>query len=40
MYENNALEKYIRQLDAIEADDNVAGLTSEEKIIMKILEAS
>ncbi|MES2775484.1 MAG: DNA topoisomerase IB [Bacteroidota bacterium] len=38
LYENKSLEKYIQQLDAIEADDNKAGLTAEEKIVMKILE--
>ena len=38
MYENNDLEKYIRQLDVIEKDDDKAGLTIEEKVVMKILE--
>lgn len=37
LYENKTLEKYISQLDKIERDDDKAGLTSEEKIVMKIL---
>jgi DNA topoisomerase I len=40
MYENKSLEKYITELDAIEKNDNKSDLTSEEKIVMKILEAS
>jgi len=39
MYENNDLEKYIKQLDAIETNGHTADLTPEEKILMKILEA-
>lgn len=38
LYEENKLDKYINQLDAIEDDDNKSGLTSEEKVLMKILE--
>ncbi len=38
MYENKSLEKYIRQLDTIEVNDNKTDLTAEEKIVMKILE--
>jgi len=37
MYEDRSLEKYLQQLDHIEKDDGHAGLTSEEKILMKIL---
>ena len=37
MYEDNSLEKYMRELDSIEKDDDRAGLTAEEKIVMKIL---
>ncbi|WP_153800954.1 DNA topoisomerase IB [Foetidibacter luteolus] len=37
MYENKGLEKYIKQLEDIEADDNRSGLTAEEKILMNIL---
>ena len=40
LYESKALEKYLHQLDAIQKDDDKAGLTAEEKIVMKILEAS
>ena len=38
MYEDKSLEKYIQQLNEIEKDDDKAGLTPEEKIVMKILE--
>lgn len=38
MYENKSLEKYIKQLDLIEVNDNKTDLTAEEKIVMKILE--
>ena len=38
--ETNGLEKYIRQLDKISVNDNKSGLTAEEKMVMKILEAS
>ena len=38
LYENKSLEKYLNQLDEIQVDDNKAGLTAEEKIVMKILE--
>ena len=38
LYEDKSLEKYLHQLDKIEVDDNAAGLTAEEKIVMKILE--
>lgn len=37
LYEDRSLEKYLYQLDKIEVDDNKAGLTVEEKIIMRIL---
>jgi DNA topoisomerase-1 len=37
LYENNGMNKYFSQLDKLEIDDNKTGLTSEEKIIMKIL---
>ena len=30
LYEEKALDKYIKELDAIEKDDNLSGLTSEE----------
>ena len=38
LYENKALEKYLAELDHIKVNDNKADLTSEEKIVMKILE--
>jgi DNA topoisomerase I len=39
MYEENALAKYVSELDKIEACDNKTDLTGEEKVLMKILEA-
>lgn len=38
LYESKALEKYLAELNSIEVDDNISGLTAEEKIVMKILE--
>ncbi len=38
LYENRQMEKYFVELDNIEKDDNKASLTSEEKMIMSILE--
>jgi len=38
MYENKSLEKYFKELEKTEVDDNKAGLTAEEKIVVKILE--
>ena len=37
LYENGTLKKYIKELDAIEVDDDKAGLTSAELVLMKIL---
>lgn len=37
LYENNNLHKYLKELDTIEKSDNLAGLTSEERVLMKIL---
>ncbi len=37
LYEENKLDKYINELDAIEVDDNKSGLAEEEKVLMKIL---
>lgn len=39
VYESGELKKYIAKPDAIEKDDGKAGLSPEEKIVMKILEA-
>ena len=39
LYENKSLEKYFKELDKIEVNDNAADLTPEEKIVVKILEA-
>ena len=38
LYEEKALDKYIKELDAIEKYDNLSGLTSEERVLMKILK--
>ncbi|MDB5196753.1 MAG: topoisomerase [Flaviaesturariibacter sp.] len=38
LYEERSLAKYLKQLDAIEQPDDLAGLTSEEKVLMKILK--
>lgn len=38
MYENKTLDKYLSHLNKINRNDNVSGLTSEEKIVMQILE--
>ena len=40
LYENQELKNYTADLDKIEEDDNKAGLTGEEKVLMKILEAA
>ena len=37
MYEDKTLEKYFNELEKIEVNDDKADLTSEEKIVMKIL---
>ena len=38
LYESNAPDKYLKQLEKLEADDNKSDLTSEEKLLMRILE--
>ncbi|MBB1286189.1 DNA topoisomerase IB [Flavisolibacter sp. BT320] len=38
LYEERALDKYLKELDAIEKDDQLSGLTSEERVLMKILK--
>jgi len=40
LYESNGLQKYTADLDKIEKNDNKADLATEEKILMKILEAN
>lgn len=40
LYESGKLEKYIKELDSIEKDDGKAGLSPEEHMVMKILEAN
>ena len=40
LYETKGIQKYFTQLDLIEKDDDKSGLTTDEKIIMKILESN
>lgn len=37
LYEENKLNKHLRELDEIEMDDNKSGLTKEEKLFTKLL---
>ena len=39
LYENKSLEKYFTGLNKVEKNDDLSGLTQEEKIIMKIMES-
>ncbi len=38
LYEEQSLHKYLKELDAIEKDDHLSGLTSAERVLMKILK--
>lgn len=38
LYEEQSLDKYLKQLDKIEKEDHLSGLTSEERLLMKILK--
>jgi DNA topoisomerase-1 len=38
LYEEKSLQPYLRELDKIEAPDHLSGLTSEERVLMKILK--
>ena len=38
LYEEKNLKKYLKELDKIEQPDDLAGLTSDEKVLMKILK--
>lgn len=38
LYEERSLDKYLKQLDNIEKDDHLTGLTAEERVLMKILK--
>ncbi len=38
LYEDKSLNKYLKELDNIEKPDDLAGLTSEERVLMKILK--
>jgi len=38
LYENNTIKKYLDELEEIEENDGKAGLTHEEKLVLKILE--
>lgn len=37
LYEKNSLHQYLNELDEIEKPDHLTGLTSEERVLMKIL---
>lgn len=37
LYEENKLNKYLKELDFIEQDDNTSSLTREENVLMKLL---
>lgn len=37
LYEEKALTRYLKELDTIEQNDQLAGLVSEERVLMKIL---
>ena len=38
LYEEQNLDKYLKELDKIEESDELTGLTSEERVMMKILK--
>ena len=38
LYEEKNLDKYLKELDNIEKPDDLSGLTSEERVLMKILQ--
>ena len=38
LYENNEIEKYLKELDGIEEPDTPNVLTKDEKVLMKILK--
>lgn len=38
LYEERNLDKYLKELDEIEKPDNLAGLSTEERVLMKILK--
>ncbi len=37
LYEKNNLQQYLKELDGIKKSGNLAGLTSEERVLMNIL---
>lgn len=39
LYEENKLDKYLKELDSIEVDDNIASLTKDEIVLTKILKS-
>ncbi|MFN2437758.1 MAG: DNA topoisomerase IB [Chitinophagaceae bacterium] len=38
LYEGKTLDKYLKELDNIESPDDLTGLTSQERVLMKILK--
>jgi DNA topoisomerase-1 len=39
LYEQNNLNKYLNELETLEAPDDITGLTAEEQVLMKILQS-
>lgn len=39
LYENHTLSEYLNELNTLEKDDGVSGLTTEEKLLLKILRS-
>ena len=38
LYEENSLSKYLKELDNIEKPDDLTGLATDERVLMKILK--
>jgi DNA topoisomerase-1 len=38
LYEENKLQHYLQELDTLEKDDNISGLTGDEKVLLKLLQ--
>jgi DNA topoisomerase-1 len=38
LYEENALDRYLKELDSLEETDGITGLTSDEKVLMRVLK--
>lgn len=40
LYETGSIEKYLKELDKLEEDDDKSGLTNEEKVLLRILKSN